>query len=148
MEATSFSEQAPGRPPRCRGNLPQRIIIVGVGPPSTSADFRAGRLAAVEPELLPTARGADGQHLPIRRQRHGFIVEGQHAREAASDRGLPVTMRYTALTPSRFKDFWRQAGQGPDCRGSIRGSQSSDSKFDLTIGTLSPILDNRSASVP
>jgi hypothetical protein len=36
----------------CRGYLPQRIVIVGVGPPSTSADFRGGLcyLDAVEPE--------------------------------------------------------------------------------------------------
>ena len=64
MEATSFSEQAPaarrdyfagsnsgvGGPPGAGGNLPQRSVIVGVGPPSTSAEFRADRLAAVEPE--------------------------------------------------------------------------------------------------
>jgi hypothetical protein len=48
MSATwSRSSRAP---PVCRGSLPQRSVIVGVGPPSTSAEFRAGRLAAVEPE--------------------------------------------------------------------------------------------------
>jgi hypothetical protein len=47
-------------PPGAGGNLPQRSVIVGVGPPSTSADFRAGRLAAAEagatrsrPEVVP-----------------------------------------------------------------------------------------------
>jgi hypothetical protein len=42
----------PAPPSRCRGNLPQRSVIVEVGPPSTSADFRGGLcyLDAVEPE--------------------------------------------------------------------------------------------------
>ena len=38
-------------PPRgAGGNLPQRSVIVGVGPSFASADFGAGRLAAVELE--------------------------------------------------------------------------------------------------
>ena len=43
-------EKFTGAPPGAGGNLPQRSVIVGVGPPFTSADLRAGRLAAVEPE--------------------------------------------------------------------------------------------------
>ena len=41
-----------GRPPGCRGYVPPRNVIVGVGPPSTSAGFRGGLcyLDAVEPE--------------------------------------------------------------------------------------------------
>jgi hypothetical protein len=41
-----------GHPPGAGGDLPQRSVIVGVGPPFTSADLRAGRLAVVEPEPL------------------------------------------------------------------------------------------------
>jgi hypothetical protein len=41
-----------GDPPPVPGNLPQRSVIIGVGPPSTSADFRGGLCYpdAVEPE--------------------------------------------------------------------------------------------------
>src|SRR5262249_50859872 len=37
-------EKFTGDPPGCGGNLPQRSVIIGVGPPSTSA-VRAGRRA-------------------------------------------------------------------------------------------------------
>ena len=33
-------------PTRCRGNVPPRSFIVGVGPPFPSADFRVGLLAS------------------------------------------------------------------------------------------------------
>jgi hypothetical protein len=48
-------EKFRGHPRGVGGNLPQRSVIVGVGPPSPWA-ARAGRLAAVEPEPLPVAR--------------------------------------------------------------------------------------------
>src|SRR5262249_26134276 len=45
-------EKFTGDPPGCRGYLPLRRVIVGMGPPSTLADFRGGLcyLDVVEPE--------------------------------------------------------------------------------------------------
>jgi hypothetical protein len=61
MFAISATWSRSSRPAGAGGNLPQRSVIVGVGPPFTSADLIAGRLAADEPEPLQWREQQKGQ---------------------------------------------------------------------------------------